>query len=138
MKDPVLIKIIDHPTRLRVRRVDEDALLHGAIQVAKQDKFPVVDVDYGGTVANAYNYPASTEAVVAVGFPNGDGWVRVNRIPANKATYAGAFSAIVVEEGFEKKEVRLFDHRTSDEKDAKARTKFINHIHNQLRARKKV
>lgn len=80
-------------SRLRVRRVDESATAADAQKKAKKSGSPSFSVRHGGDVANRYGYPAKTECCVAVALPDGRCVVWVDRIPANKATLAGACSA---------------------------------------------
>jgi len=88
----------DNGCRLRVRRVDEEALVRACVErvAEKPDLTLYVQVWEGGSVCNSYGYPAHTEAVgVAAVRRNGNIYWRVGgaRIPANKATQAGAAEA---------------------------------------------
>jgi len=91
--DPVQIIRVSSIPRLRVRRVDEKAAVRWAVVAAKEQRRPVIDVEHGGTVANAYKHKADTEAVFVVAFPNGDAYCEVNRVSANKASEAGVAAA---------------------------------------------
>ena len=83
--------ILDVPTtRLRVRRIDEAAI---AADVSYTDGKWHAQVTDGGSVANAYKYPADTEAALAVCDPAGRVIVWMARLPANKVTRGGAANA---------------------------------------------
>jgi hypothetical protein len=84
---------IENPTRLRVRRVNEADAITYVTKTAAETGKPHLRAAHGGSVANAYNYPASTEGCVAVGFPDGSYWCYVTRLPANKVTLSGVFAA---------------------------------------------
>lgn len=80
-------------TRLRTRRVDEMGVCQGAVLRAQETGEPYCSCVHGGGVANAYGYPAETEAVVAVGFSDGVCVYACRRTSANKVTDAGAADA---------------------------------------------
>ena len=80
--------------RLRVRRVDEDALAAKVRAQAATSGRLTAEVAHGGTVCNSYGYRADTEAALAVS----DGRITVvfmSRVSANKATKFGAANACV-------------------------------------------
>lgn len=112
------ISINSHP-RLRVRRVDEKAVIGCARADARTSGKPVIQVGHGGDVANAYKWPAETETILVVAFPNGDVWGEVNRVPANKVTLAGAAEAAIPEAR------PLFDGRYGKAKKDKARGQVL-------------
>lgn len=90
--EPVIYAGRDTLKRLRVRRVDEVALAARAREAAvAQGKWKIL-IQHGGGVANAYKYPADTEAALAVASPTGCVVVWMNRLPANKVTLGGAAS----------------------------------------------
>ena len=91
MQNPQITIIEDHRNpRQRTRLVALEHMAKIASHRATKSGAPVTDCEHGGTVANAYNYPASTEAVVVVAFPSGQVAVWTATIPANKATLSGA------------------------------------------------
>ncbi len=79
--------------RLRVRRVNEHALAAETRQKAIRTGSWAIRCRHGGSVANAYKYPADTEAVLAVSNPAGLTVVWMARLPANKVTLAGSANA---------------------------------------------
>ena len=89
----VIVEIVKSPTtpRLRVRRVDFDAEAFGHEAIATQTW--LYYATHGGSVANAYKYPAATEVVVAIASPNGRVAVWHDRARANKVTLCGAATA---------------------------------------------
>lgn len=104
------------PDRVRTRRVSVDA--HALGREAQEDGDWIYLVDHGGVVPNAYKYRAETSTVVAVASPSGHVVVWYGRrIPANKATLAGAAAAAapVAEAAW------LWDGRTGAERKAQAR-----------------
>lgn len=104
--DPILVNV---PTRrLRVRRVDEHALATAVSASEKPGWY--ASIRTGGSVANKYGYPASTEAALAVRAPSGQVVVWMARLPANKVTNGGAADACLLGAR------ALFDRRyTADE-----------------------
>ena len=56
----------------------------------KLDDDKRVTAMHGGTVANAYKYPADTDAVLIIRLEDGREVVAASRIPANQATHVGA------------------------------------------------
>ena len=108
--------------RLRVRRVDENFELQRAIESARSSRYPVIRCVHGGTVANWYGYPAETECIVTIAWPDGRVWQSgIERIPANKATLAGAFRACMGE-GV------LFDSRYSPARKQEVRNRILAEI----------
>ncbi len=80
--------------RLRVRRVYEEYEAHScASEAIENGQWVVLGAD-GGAVANAYRYPAATEAALIIAAPDGRVVVyRGARVPANKVTPAGVAKA---------------------------------------------
>jgi len=116
------IKIeIENTRRLRVRRVSEKALANRAITLAMEKGRAVILADHGGGVANKYGYPAETEGVVVVGYPDGTAVGKVVRLPANKVTLSGVFAAISGLRG-------LFDARFSSAKKQAVRNEFLAQV----------
>jgi hypothetical protein len=77
-------------------------------------------VEHGGTVANAYNYPAVTDAVVAVAFADLDVVVIwAGELRANKVTRGGVVSSLLGDEARP-----LFDERYHPDK-ARAARAFV-------------
>lgn len=112
---------IANQIRLIKRRVNEQALIDNAVQSAKESGKTIILADHGGSVANAYGFPAETEGCVAVATPEGQTWCRVVRLPANKVTLGGVFFAVTGFRG-------LFDNRFSTAKKAEVRRKFLSTI----------
>lgn len=81
--------------------------------------------DHGGSVRNSYGYPAKTEGAVAVGLPDGRGYVCVDRLPANKVTLGGVFRTITGFSG-------LFDARFGWNKKAEAKAGFVAFVQTVL------
>lgn len=81
----------DRNPRRRTRRVDADDLAHRvAWRAIVQGR--AYAVDHGGTVANAYSYPAVTDGVLAIARLEGDRVrcaVLAGELPAKKVTAAG-------------------------------------------------
>lgn len=98
--------------RLRVRRVDENALARDTARAATRET-PAIHCAHGGTVAGAYDYPAETEAVLAVALSPTLVVLWAKRINARGATLSGAG-------GY------LFDGRTNEKTKALARQKQID------------
>jgi hypothetical protein len=73
--------------RLKERRVHETGFATWAQIHAKEN--PVIEIDHGGDVAGSYGYPAQTEAIVTVAFPNGDVVQWGCRLRANAVTHGG-------------------------------------------------
>ena len=114
--------------RLVVRRVDEEATAKRALMLAHDIGGPAIITRHGGTVANKYGYPATTEAVTAVAWPDGRVWCsEVVRIPANKATLGGVIARTVGEFARPVRDCRLSDATT-----AAAREKVIAFAAEQL------
>ena len=81
--------------KIRVRKVDEKNLAEIAAENAKKNGRGIAYA-HGGRVANAYKYPALTEAVVAVAFCiKNEIHVAIygRQINANKVTLGGVMSA---------------------------------------------
>src|SRR5262249_6939413 len=76
--------------RLRARRVDENKIASRTLARAIESDYPAISADHGGSVANAYRYPAETETLVTVAFPDGRVVQWHSRASANKVTYAWA------------------------------------------------
>ncbi len=76
------LRVLDLP-RL-AREVTADAARAGQ---------PLIEPHHGGAVSDHYGYPASTDAVLTVAWPDGRAVVAATRIPANKVTNAGAAAA---------------------------------------------
>jgi phosphotransferase system IIB component len=97
-------------TRLRVRRVDENA----AVSALREKPGWRVVVRNGGSVANAYGYAADTEAALAVRDPQGRVVVWMARLPANKVTDRGAAEHCLPGAGalFDRR-VTVKDHRVA-------------------------
>lgn len=83
--------------RLKVRQVDldierfVDGLGDGAIECS---------ISHGGSVANAYDYPAATEGVAMIALREGRKVTMIAgaaRVPANKVTDAGVIAAALGE-----------------------------------------
>ena len=125
MKTIRQITHIDNPIRLRVRRVSEASLAGEAVQKAKESKRAWIMVDNGGSVANKYGYPADTEGVVSVGFPDGSSWTKVVRLPANKVSSSGVFRTVYGETG-------LFDRRFSKCKKEQVKKEFLDYVRREL------
>ncbi len=120
------VRIVSNPTRLRVRRVNEKSILNSVIAAAEAEGRPKIHATHGGGVANSYGYPADTEGVVAVGFPDGSGWVKVARLPANKVSLGGVFRRCTGFSG-------LFDDRFSKKTKAEVRRAFLVWAETQTR-----
>ena len=99
-------------TRLRVRRIDEDAI---AAHVASMDGQWHARVTNGGGVANAYKYPADTEAALAVCDSVGRVIVWMGRLPASKVTRRGSAKACL------SSSCDLFDDRLAGDSDTSMR-----------------
>lgn len=104
--------------RRRVRRVNEDGQVEKAKELAAKEGKVIICVNHGGSVANAYKYPAKTEGVVTVAWPDGSVWQDMALLPANKVTLSGVFATITGFRG-------LFDNRFSAEKKKSVRTQFL-------------
>ena len=117
-------EVINLPARRRsrVRRVNETALRKWALEEAQKTGRPFVWACHGGTVANAYKYPANTEACLVVAFPTGHLWMSVTFIPANKATRAGAAAAHLPAAR------EVFDKRYGEARREAARTKVVAQV----------
>jgi len=94
-----LIDLTGSDRRLRVRRVNEESLARYVAAEARKDDTWVVDVRHGGTVANAYGYPAETECALAVASPAGLVIVWLARASANATTERGAAEACLLGAG---------------------------------------
>jgi hypothetical protein len=83
--------------RLRERRVDEHYEASFAQNLStRTDQGPaLIKVIHGGDVASSYGYPACTEGLVTVAFPNGDVYQWGARLPANAVTKSGVLAACV-------------------------------------------
>lgn len=98
MIDKVVRVNDDRNTRRRTRRVDSIGVAEDAARKAGETGRTTIVCRTGGGVANAYRYPALTDAVLAVAVcRNGGVCVAVwaTEIPANKATNGGAAAACV-------------------------------------------
>lgn len=85
--------LFDSGRRLRVRQVDEHHVADYVLTASHVLGAPEVYVHHGGGVANAYNYPAVTEGIVSVGFPDGSLVQWGARLSANKVTNSGVLFA---------------------------------------------
>ena len=106
--------------RRRTRIVDQDRQIEAVVTDARKNGGVAFDVTHGGTVANAYKYPAITDAVGTVAIiHNGieHVWSEATTIAANKATCSGAAAATI---GY-----RLFDGRMSAASDAAMKSKLL-------------
>ena len=113
----------------RTRKVDEMKLAAEAREIAltqRKDQTAVL-AEHGGTVANAYNYPALTDAVVAVALED-IVVIWADEIPANKATLGGVVAAL-----FGAEARPLFDDRFGAEKGRAARAYIIAEAADWLR-----
>jgi hypothetical protein len=121
----------NRPGRRRTRIVDLDNVAQRAANRALESKGAGFACSHGGAVANAYRYPAGTDAVFAVAVPARDGEVIVavfaERIPANKATLAGAATA-----AFGGMARPIFDDRYGDEARRAARIAVRAAVEEQL------
>lgn len=82
--------VLDERThRLRARVVDGDWEAKYTAKLAGQSNGPKIRIIHGGSVANAYNYPAETESLVIVAFPSGRVACWATQLPANKVTDSG-------------------------------------------------
>ena len=85
-------------SRRRARTVNLSSDISDAILSAVNARYrdPKVEVSLGGTVANAYDYPAWSEVCSAIAVRTGKNCGRIayrfGEIPANKATYSGALA----------------------------------------------
>lgn len=104
--------------RLRVRRVNERALAIEARRAAQESGDWSIRCVHGGSVANAYNSPAGTEAVLAVANPAGLVVVWMARLSADKVTLSGAANACL------KGSRPLFDNRCGDDARTAALTRL--------------
>lgn len=73
----------------------EIALAAAAARHAVETGRVAIHVRHGGGVAYAYAYPAETEGVVVVAFPDGRAAVWCGRLPANKVTGSGVVATCV-------------------------------------------
>lgn len=101
--------------RLRVRRVDEDAVAARAVERCIERGKPFIACSHGGDVCNGYGYQAETEAVLAVALDPVTVVIWAQRLNANKVTLSGAAGSY----GY------LFDGRTSDETKRGVRERLI-------------
>lgn len=116
-----MIKIVDgnKRSRARVRTVSQSDSVARAVQLA-QDSGVGINVRHGGTVANAYKYPASTQCVGTVAMlHNGVEYVYsvATVIAANKATLAGAERATLGS--------RIFDGRINSTTKASEKSQLL-------------
>lgn len=81
--------------RLKERRVDENCPVR--IFRNRPPKEPFIQIAHGGDVAGSYGYPAQTEAIVTVAFPNGDVVQWGCRLRANGVTHGGILAACLGE-----------------------------------------
>src|SRR5437870_2433786 len=84
----------DPPTSRRTaRRIPESAMILAILRsfaTSVRTQAPDVRAEHGGTVPNAYRYPASTQTLTVATDPRGRAVVHSGEIPANKATVRGA------------------------------------------------
>lgn len=81
--------------RLKERRAYEVGYAVYATKQAKKD--PFIGVTHGGDVAGSYGYPADTEGLVTVAFPNGDVVQWGCRLRANGVTHGGVLATCLGE-----------------------------------------
>jgi hypothetical protein len=85
----ISVRDLGHARQKRVRRI-EDAEIPKIVANARDWAIRTREVQIGvhvaGQVAHAYGYPASTEAVIVVAWPDGRVWLRRRRIDAHKRT----------------------------------------------------
>lgn len=90
---------IDRYVGRRTRRVfsgDEVADKVAEVRAKAESKKRVVwALVFGGSVPNAYDWPATTMCVFVAAMPDGRALVRVTDIVANKATLSGACAALL-------------------------------------------
>jgi len=79
--------------RVTARVVDLQLFADRTARQAVERGQPVVVTTTGGSVANKYGYPAETDAVLCVAFPDGRAILWATRIAANKSTLSGAAGA---------------------------------------------
>jgi len=111
--------------RLIERRVNEKGFANDTAALAKHFNSWQIRVTHGGSVANAYGYPAITEAVLAVSDPYGNCVYWTSRLPANKVTDRGAANACLFPAG------DLFDARVTDESRRQNAMEYLEKIHQQ-------
>jgi len=120
----VLVMLDNRRKGRKARRVDEMWTARGAAEKASGYSVPGVDVDLGGTAANAYGYPAYTDAVVAVADRLAQiVYVWATEISANKATLRGAASVSPIPFLED-----LYDRRTGDLREREARADILRWI----------
>ena len=76
-------------TKRQARVLDTNSEVGVTLSRAIADEHAVVRVIYAGSVPSNCGYPALTDGMVIVGFPDGDAVVWACELPANKATRAG-------------------------------------------------
>jgi hypothetical protein len=114
--------------RLRERRVDE---IKEAERLQDLAIIPLVAITTGGDVPGNYGFPATTEALVTVAFPNGDVSQWGCRIRANAVTHSGILAACLGEWA------RPYaDPRYGDKKRLRARELIIKSAEERLNAYK--
>lgn len=82
----------DRNPRRRERTISDSeihSLIDEAIEAAALAGEVRVFSEHGGSVANAYNYPAVTQCVVVIAGPDGRCCWMADELPANKVTHAG-------------------------------------------------
>lgn len=79
--------------RCRLTSSHLDALRERAARTGR----PAIHVSHGGSVANAYRYPAETEGRVEVAFPDGGAVTWLTTLPANKVTLSGVLSSCALD-----------------------------------------
>ena len=106
-------------SRRRVRTVDQSAQIDRAIKTAAE-KGVAVKCTHGGGVANAYKYPATTQACGTVAIRhNGVDYVysEATQIEANKVTLGGASAATL--------RTRLYDNRYNEKSQEEMKSKLL-------------
>lgn len=119
-----MYKVEKSPTcaNLRVRKIATQQVIQRAIDSAQKQGLCVIRASHGGSVPNSYAYPAKTEGLVVVAWPDGRYWARLDTLPANKVTLSGVFFKLTGYRG-------LFDNRFGDVKKNEVRKQFIASIH---------
>ena len=113
--------------RLCVRRLDATCHAEFTSAKARRDKKWIATWEHGGTVANAYNYPAATEVVIIVSDPNGLTVVWCGRASAKHISGCSACSDVGLFGAYD-----LFDKRVKRESRINAAWDFLKREHAQL------
>jgi hypothetical protein len=111
----------------KVRRIEDPAhILQVARKWAREKGAPEIRSEHAGMVANAYGYPASTEAVIVVAWPDGRAWLKLRRIDGKKHTKTWHIRALTGVDGY-------MDARRKPENQAAAEAAIIAYAAEQLR-----